>query len=277
MNSPNLTQSPPGGPKSEVSWLHRFAALVAVLAFLSIVLGAGGLSAPPLARLASIFRDSAAAAAILLAVWIWGSALGRDVKVVGFLEMILGAAAASQAAIGATAAAGVANGFFALAVCSALFTRAEWRWDELKTADLRAPSFRQLSVATAAMIFVESLLGAAYRAGAVRLAPHLILGVASAAGALWMLEVALNKFSSLRELKIASVLTAELVVLQIFLGLVVHGMELNARALARPLPGLAVLSATHAAAAALALAASLFTALEAFKYLSSRPSAPLEK
>lgn len=266
------------GPGGDVSWLHRFAAVVAILGFFGIVLGSRGLSAAPDARLALLIRNAAAASAVLLACWIWLSGSATYLKILGSAGAILGVAAALGASgtwlagvlAGAAAQPLLGNGFYGVTVSAVLFTRTDWRWDGSKTSDLAAPSFRQLSVLTTAMIFAESVLGAAYEAGAVRLAPHMVLGVATAACALWMLEMALNKFAFLRELKIAAILAGELVLLQIFIGLVTYSMALNARAQARPLPGLAVIGATHAAAAALALAASLFTMFEAFKYLSPR-------
>ncbi len=266
--------------KSDISWLHRFASLVAILSFLSIVLGSHELGSPALRDLASLARMAAALAAILLAFWLWLGGAARYIKILGILEAALGTAAAfgvsgfgpASSPYGATVRAVFASAFFGLTVSCALFTRTDWRWDGTKTADLAAPSLRQLSVVTTAMIYAEFVLGTAYRAGAARLAPHLILGVASSIGALWMVDLALNKFPSLRELKIATVLTAELVVLQIFLGLVAYSMELNARALGRSLPGQAVIGPTHAAAAVLTFGAALFATLESFKYLSTASS-----
>lgn len=263
-------------PASDVSWLHRFAALVTLLAFFAIVLGSRELSALSYERLDLILHNAAAGAAVLLAFWIWLSPSPTYLKVLVTAEAILGVGTAmgaggnafSNILAGTAVQPVIENGFYCLTISVVLLTRTDWRWDEAKTADLAAPSFRQLSVATMVMIFAESVLGGAYASGSVRLAPHMILGVVTAAAALWMLEMALNKFSGVRELKIAAILTGELVVLQMFLGLVTYSMALNAQADAHPMPGLAVIGPTHAAAAALALAASLFTMLEAFKYLS---------
>ena len=134
-----------------------------------------------------------------------------------------------------------------------------------KVADVGLPSLRQLLVVTTAGAFVSSILGTQTRPSVF---PHLLSGCAITLAALWTVEIALNKFSDAPPLKIPAIMLAELAGVQLFLGIVAHSMALNARVSAQPMPGLAVINATHAALGALVLAASLFTTFQAYKYLA---------
>jgi heme A synthase len=278
---------------NDVSWLHRFAAAVALAAFTSIVVGAVARSSAAAISTSQAMRDvpyesgyraivaTVVVFAVLLAVWLWQS------KSEGYLKL-LGAIMAGVAIIHAVVPGGILilNGepgvtaihacleyvLFSLALCLALFTRTDWRWGQAKTADVAAPSLRSLAALTTIIIFAESVLGAGLSSGSIGTPPHLWTGLVATGLALWVLEVALNKFSHVAALKIPAILLAEAVVLQLFIGLVAHSMALNARVSPQPLPGLAVINATHAAAAALALAASLFASFQAFKYLAPAAS-----
>lgn len=266
--------------RAEVSWRHRLAAFVAVLAYLSMVIQP--LANADSARFASIdqlITDGVGLTALLLAVWVVRSSSAGYIQTLAFVSAFLAVAKVAIATLSAQRPTSVvimsgrsliAECSFGLTVCVALFTRFDWRWDEIKSPDVSGPSFRQLSVFTGAMAFIDSFLGAAYRTQVIRLAPHLILGVATAVGALWMLELVLNKFSQLRELKIGTIIVAELIVLQLFIGLMAYSMELSSGNVVRPLAGLPVMRATHTAVGALTVAMSLFATLESFKYLAPR-------
>jgi heme A synthase len=162
--------------------------------------------------------------------------------------------------------------FFSLTVCLALFTRTDWRWDEPKTPDLASPSLRQILVFTATAVFLQPLLGEGFREKEMGIAPHLVLGIAVTVCALWVLEMALTKYSHLRTFKISAIFLAELVGLQLFLGIISYSMDLNARADSGPHPGLLVINVTHAAVGALVLAASLFVTFQGFKYFAHSKS-----
>ena len=281
------------GFPGEVSCLHRFAAAVALAAFTAIVMQAlasscvAAISSPdapmnvPYERGCRAIMAAVDVSALLLAIWLWQSPAKRYVKV-------LGAITASVAVIHAGVPGGIlvvgrepgaraihaclAEVLFSLAFCLALFTRTDWRWAEAKTPDVAAPSLRSLAALTTILILVESVLGAGLSVGIIGTPPHVWTGLVATFLALWVLEVALNKFSHVAALKIPAILLAEAVVLQLFVGLVAHSMMLNAPVSPRPLPGLPVMNATHAAAGALALAASLFATLQAFRYLAPAAS-----
>lgn len=278
-----------------VSWLHRFAAAVTLVAFASIVVGTfnsssfamlsrgHALSAAPYQTGHRVLALATAMGAIVLAAWLWQGQAQGYVRVLGAITAAAAVLCAAspgsnslvrQTPVAAFAQAGLAGVVFSLLLCLALFTRTDWRWDETRVADVAAPSLRNLLAVTTAIVFVESILGAVLSAGIIGTPSHMWTSLVATGSALWVLEIALNKFSQVPAVKIPSILLAEAVVLQLFVSLVVHSMELNARASLQPQPGLAVINATHAAAAALALAAGLFATFQAFRYLA--PAASLE-
>jgi heme A synthase len=283
---------------SNVSWLHRFGSLVAVMAFalyITGVLASGAtpnflatlwttpgasnpsFTAPP-PRYAHAFMVLGATVCVLsviLALWLWKSNYQRYLKNLGmitvgvFLVVALVVLSPLHNLFPVAASVGYALGiqiFFCLAVCLALFTRADWRWDELKMPDLESPSMRQVLVFTTTAVFVQPLLAEGFRKKEIGIAPHLVLGIAATACSLWILEMALTKFSHLRAFKISAVFLAQVVGLQLFLGIISLSMNLNARAVPGPQPGLVVMNVTQAAVGILALVTSLFVTCQGFKY-----------
>jgi len=284
--------------ENEVSWLHRYASLVAVMTFLLFMTGmlvssAGPISlmphwlelgasgkpdAGPPGKYAHVYQFLAVTVVVLtliLAVWLWRSHSRRYVKTLGSITagVLLGMALTVLSPVRGLYPAAVSVGytcgiqvFFCLTVCLALFTRTDWRWDEPKTPDLASPSLRQILVFSTAAVFLQPLLGEAFRQKKMGIAPHLVLGIAVLLCSLWVLEMALTKFAYLRAFKISTIFLAELVGLQFFLGIISYSMNLNARRGPDFQPGLAVMNVTHAAVGALVLATVLFVTCQGFKY-----------
>lgn len=295
--------------ENSVSWLHRLASLIAVMTFLLFLTGllasetgsnifalhaAGGtLAADPPNRYQHIYVAIAVIVsllAIIFAFLLMRSRSRRYLKVLGNITVAVLFAVALivlspllglfPAALPFAYLFGIQL-LFGMTVCLALFTRTDWRWDEPKTPDLAAPSIRQILVFTTAMIFLEPLLGEAFREKDLGIAPHLVLGIVVTGCSLWVLEMALTKYSHVRTFKISAIFFAEVVGLQLFLGIISYSMDLNGRAVPGSQPGLMVMNVTHAAIGTLVLATSLFVTFQAFKYFapveSVASSAMLEK
>lgn len=275
--------------------MHRFASLVAVMAFLFILTGAlvsGSSNTPavlawtisaPL-KYASAYGWVAAALAVFTVVltwWLWSSGSEPYIKRLAGVALsallasaLVAALAAPRLSVGAASLlyALLVQTFFALAVCLALFTRTDWRWDHDKISDLAAPSLRQVLVFLTGALFLQTLFGEAYHLGRVGLAPHLVLGIVVTLCGVWVLEMALSKFPHLAPFKLAAILLGELVGLQLFLGIIAYSLQLEARGVPGAHPGVLVMNVTHAAVGALVLATSLFVTFQAFKYLASPQS-----
>ncbi len=290
--------------ENEVSWMHRFASLVAVMTFLlfmtgMLVSGAGPISlaphwldlgagrrpdAGPPGKYAHVYQFLAAtviALTFILALWLWKSHSRRYLKILGtitagvLLAIVLVVSSPLRGLFPAAVSVGYTCGiqvFFCLTVCLALFTRTDWRWDEFKTPDLASPSLRQILVFSTAAVFLQPFLGEAFRQKKMGIAPHLVLGIAVLLCSLWVLEMALTKFPYLRAFKISTVFLAELAGLQFFFGIISYSMNLNAGNGPGSQPGLVVMNVTHAAVGALVLATILFVTCQAFKYFGPAES-----
>ncbi|TAM78835.1 MAG: hypothetical protein EPN47_20870 [Acidobacteria bacterium] len=281
-----------------VSWLHRFGSLIAVMAFLLYMTGVlassshgaslitpfpsgAGFPSPPspgkYAHAFLILAITVTALTVVFVWWLWKSKSRRYLKNLGIiavgvlLAMAFAVLSPTQHRFPAEVSVGYVFGiqtFFCLTVCLALFTRTDWRWDEPKAPDLASPSMRQVLVFTTTAVFIQPFLGKGFREKALGIAPHLVLGIAVMACSLWVLEMAMTKFSHMRAFKISAVFLAEVVGLQLFFGIISYSMNLNARAVSGPQPGLTVMNVTHAAVGELVLATSLFVTFQGFKYFA---------
>lgn len=290
---------------NDVSWLHRFATLVTCMTFGLIIAGAlvtsndAGLSVPDWPTAFGSFRlprmvggikfelthrmiaGTVGLLTIALAVWLAMSKEKRYVKILGGLAVL---AVIAQAVLGGVGVlfylpkavvighAGLAEIFFSLTFCLALFTRTDWRWDHPKAQDIHSPSLRSLAVFTSAAVFAQIILGATFRYSVLGILPHFLGGVAVTIAVLWLLETVFNKFSDVKGLKIPAVLLAEVVVLQFFLGIITYSMKLNYPDPAQPVPGVVIMSTTHVAVGALVLASSLYMTFQVFKYVAPQGS-----
>ena len=284
-----------------VSWLHRFGSLVAVMTFLLYMTGVlasstgssvfvphvgsnGYTSAASPGKYAHAFVILAitlGTLTVIFAVWLWKSNSHRYLKNLGIitvgvlLAMALVALSPARNLFPSAVSIGYTFGiqiFFCLTVCLALFTRTDWRWDEPKTPDLASPSMRQILIFATTAVFVQPLLGMGFREKFIGIAPHLVLGIAVMCCSLWVLEMALTKFSHLRAFKISAVFFAEVMGLQLFFGIISYSMILNARAVPGAQPGLVVMNVTHAAVGILVMATSLFVTCQGFKYFAPASS-----
>ena len=285
----------------EVSWMHRFATFVACATFGLIIAGAlvtsndAGLSVPDwptafgsfqIPRLVGgvrfeithrLIAGSVGLLTMILAFWIWRSKSRRYVKILGGVAVL---AVIAQAVLGGLGvlfflpvAISVSHAllgqiFFSLAFSLALFTRTDWSWDSARVPNASSPSLRGLAVFTTAAIYLQIVLGAAFRHNGSGILPHFLGGVVVTISVLWLLETVFNKYSDVRSLKIAAVLLAEAVILQFFFGIVTYSMKLNAAGAPQPLPGVVVITTTHVAVGTLVVASTLFMTFQVFKYVA---------
>lgn len=283
-------------------WLARYATLVAGATFLLIIAGAlvtsndAGLSVPDWPTSFGTFRlprmvggvlyehghrmiaATVGLLTVILALWLWKQEPRRWVRWLGGIAVltviaqgVLGGITVLfflPAAISVTHAC-LAQAFFCLMVSLALFTRAEWRWNEPKLEDASIPSLRLLSGATTAAIFLQLMLGAAFRHSGFGIAPHVVGAVVVTVGVAWVVTRVLTQIPHEAPLRRPALLLLQLLVFQIFLGVGAYAMKLATRDAPQPTLPLVAITTTHVAVGALVLAASFVVTLEAFWLLSS--------
>src|SRR5690348_8810415 len=133
---------------------------------------------------------------LFLALWLWKSDERRWVRRLGGIAVLT---VIAQAVLGGITVLFYLPGpvsvghaclgqlFFCITVSLALFTRYDWRWDKPVAQDALTPSLRQLAAGTTAAIFLQLMLGAAFRHNGLGIIPHVIGAVVVAVGAFWIL------------------------------------------------------------------------------------------
>ena len=288
-------------------WLARYAAFVAFATFLLIVAGAlvtsndAGLSVPDWPTSFGSFRmprmvggvkyehghrmiaGTVGLLTLFLAVWLWKTDERKWVRRLGGIAVL---AVVAQAVLGGITVlfylpapvsvghACLAQLFFSITVSLALFTRYDWRWDQARIEDARALSLRRLTAGTTAAIFLQLMLGAAFRHNGFGIIPHVIGAVVVAVGVFWILVRLLTGHPREPRLVRPALWLAALLAVQLLLGIGSYVMKLAARDAPQPLPPVVAVTTTHVAVGALVLAASLVLTLQAFRKTEVRSQEP---
>jgi len=282
-------------------WLHRYAALTAVASFCLIVVGAlvtsngAGDSVPswPLAAGNQLLpadwgggvfyeythRILAGIVGVLslgLAVWLGRSEPRRWVRRLGYLGF---AAVVIQGGLGgmrvlllarpaaAIVHAALAHVFFCIVVILAVVTARDWDREMPPEAAEAGPiPLFHLAAATTAATYVQLLLGAALRHGALTLAPHIVGSIVVAAGGTLVVARVLSRHAGHRGLRRAGLLFAWVLALQMALGLGAYWarfMGYDAVPISLPV----TVTSGHVAAGALLLAAGVVLVLRSRRML----------
>jgi cytochrome c oxidase assembly protein subunit 15 len=181
-------------------WLHRFAKLVAGATFILIFVGGlvtstdSGLAVPdwpttyghfmfsfPLSQMVGgivyehghrLVASIVGILMVILAFWLWRKEPRRWMRYLGLVALLV---VILQGLLGGITvlfllptAISVSHGalaqtFFCLTICLALFTSKEWQQSPTKIEDLHRPSLSMLTIATTAAVFLQLLLGAVMR------------------------------------------------------------------------------------------------------------------
>jgi len=283
-------------------WLHAYAIFVACGTFLLIIAGAlvtsndAGLSVPDWPTSFGTFRmprmvggvlyehghrmiaATVGLLTVIFALWAWRSEPRRWVR------WLAGAAVLTVIAQGvlggitvlfylpaavSTGHAALAQTFFCIMVSLAMFTGRDWRWDEPKSDDLGAPSLRHLAVATTVAIYVQLILGAAFRHNGLGILPHIIVAALVTFLVGWMASRIFSRFSGEKRLVRAMGLLLGLAIVQVLLGIGAYMMRLASRNAPQPLPPVVNVTTAHVAVGALVLAASVILSLQIFRRVAA--------
>jgi heme A synthase len=131
---------------------------------------------------------------------------------------------------------------------------------------------RQLAAGTTAAVFLQLILGAAFRHKGFGISPHIVGAVVVAGCVLWLLVRVLTESPRRSGLVRPVLLLTALLVLQLCLGVVSYFAKMAATNAPQPLSPLIEITAAHVAVGALVLASSLVATLQVFR----NPAAPCE-
>jgi cytochrome c oxidase assembly protein subunit 15 len=286
-------------------WLHRYAMLVAFSTFILVIAGAlvtsndAALSIPswpapfhwpaamgPGGRFELSHRVVAGTVSMLtvvLALLLWKFEPRRWVRRLGAIAVLT---VIAQAVLGGVTVlldlpvvtsvghACLGQIFFCIMVSLALFTRPGFHWDGPKANDSASPSLRTLAGATTSLIFVQLLLGAAFRHHGFGIIPHVVGAGLVTVSVLWLMVRTLSDFRHQPQVTRPAWLLTGLLVAQVGLGIGAYWELWTNRDAPQPLPPVVLVTTTHVAVGALVLAASLALTFQAYRFSVSPDAAP---
>jgi cytochrome c oxidase assembly protein subunit 15 len=157
--------------------------------------------------------------------------------------------------------------FFCSVVGIAVFTSAWWVSDPAPLDNGGSPSLLRIGPWTIAAVFVQLVLGAAFRHKWFGIIPHLIGAVVVTALIFWMAAALKRRFPAHPALTRSRKMLHALIGSQLLLGGAAYWSRLYARSFPQPIPVMVTLTVAHTVVGALVLAATLVVTLMCYRLL----------
>jgi cytochrome c oxidase assembly protein subunit 15 len=285
--------------------LHKFAVFTACSTFCLLIAGAlvtsndAGLSIPdwPLAYGSltppmvggiryeythRVFATCIGLLTIVLAAWLWKAAQRPWLRWMGVAA--LGGVIAQGILGGMTvrmyqpppisaAHATLAQLFFSTVVAIAVFTSAWWQGSVAEMDDPGTPQVRSLVIWTVSAVFLQLILGAAFRHKGFGIIPHLV-GAVVVTLLVFMTAGALKRrFPASSPLRNCARILHILIGVQLLLGAGAWWSRVYAARFPQPAPVMVALTVVHTVTGALVLASTLVTALLSYRILRAEATA----
>ncbi len=146
-----------------------------------------------------------------------------------------------------------------------------WQKDHPQFDEAASRAASQLATWTTITIFVQLILGAAFRHGAFGIQPHMTGAGIVTIMVIWAARTVKHSFPGIREMRLRIVFLHATFGIQILLGVAAYWAVLRAGANFQPSATYVTLTVAHVLGGALLLAASLILTLSCFRLI--RPSA----
>jgi len=220
---------------------------------------------------------------IVMAVWTQRIEQRKWMKALGWIAL---AAVVGQGVLGgltvlfflpwavSTAHATLAQTIFCAVVAMALFTSKSWLQDADPIHESgTAPSTPALTAVTAACVWIQLILGAAFRHSGMKLLPHLIGACVVAGMICWTVVRVLTHYSKYPQLRKPAELLLALLMVQLGLGFVAYITRVQwGRDAVQPLASMVLSTVSHVAGGALVLATSVVLAIQTRRMIPSSAS-----
>lgn len=289
---PNASHNP--------TWLHRFAVGTAVATWFLVVAGAlvtsndAGLSVPdwPLSYgtwmpplVGGILYEHGhrmvaslvGLLTIIQGLWLWHREPRRWVRRLGFAALLT---VIVQGILGgitvlyllpapvSIAHACLAQLFFCAMVSIALVTSPGWKQAVPRVEDTGTPRLSVLCLLTSAIVFLQLVLGAMLRHGAVDVGAHVAGAVAAGLGVGWTVAAVCRRKVVGSALGRTAGWLLGLLIVQLMLGAGAYWIRVVTQGAVQPEPAMVVLTVLHVAVGALVLAASVVLTFEVYRRLT---------
>jgi heme a synthase len=160
--------------------------------------------------------------------------------------------------------------FFSTVVAIAVFTGTWWMAELPEVEDKGSPHIRSLVVWTALAVFLQLILGAAFRHKGFGIIPHLI-GAVIVTILIFMTAGALKRrFPGVAPLRNCARFLHILIGVQLLLGAGAYWSRLYAASFPQPIAVMVALTVVHTVTGALVLATTLVTALVSYRLIAVR-------
>ena len=283
--------------------MHRFAIFTASVTLILIVAGAlvtsndAGLSVPDWpTSYGSIYKiphmvggikyehthrmiaEFVGLLTIILAVWTWRAEKRRWLRILGLAAIgtviaqgILGGITVLHLLPPAvsSAHAAVAQTFFCIAVCIAVFTGRRWLQEHPRTElDTRRPTLFTLTLLSIFVLYVQLLLGAMFRHHGLSWWPHVVHAGVVAIVLPWTAVRAISVYSNVEAVKRPAVMMLSLMVAQLCFGFLAFITRVMwGQDAAQPELPMVIATVVHVAVGALLLATSVVLAIQVWRHV----------
>jgi heme a synthase len=230
---------------------------------------------------------------IIAAIWTFRAETRSWMKLLGVFALIV---VIAQGVLGgitvllflpwavSTAHATLAQTFFCIIVSMALFTSRSWTkpkpesqtfsetsmalsHSETTADDPHRPALRTLAIFSVASVYVQLILGAAFRHSGIKLLPHLISAAVVTVLLLWTCRRALAQSSPSPDLRRSAKLVLMTLSAQLLLGFAAYLTRVRWGADApQPLAGMVISTVAHVAVGALLLAETVVLAVQSWRH-----------
>ncbi len=157
--------------------------------------------------------------------------------------------------------------FFGTVVSLALFSGRWWQSEVPQQEDVGWPPLRKLAVWAVVAIFLQLILGAAFRHKGFGITPHLVGAAIVAVVVFWTAGALRRRFHANRTLRRCSVALHMLLGTQLLLGGAAWWSRLSTRDYPQPMPLTVTLTVAHTVSGALTLALAILVALISYRIL----------
>lgn len=215
---------------------------------------------------------------IVIAIWTWRSDRRRWMKYLGIGAL---GTVIAQGVLGgitvlfylppaiSTAHAAVAQTFFCIAVCIALFTGRQWV-EEVPRIELdnRRPSLQTLTLLSIFVLYVQLILGAMFRHHGLSWWPHVAHAVIVAFVLSWTTIRALSQYAEIDAVRRPAITLLSLLIAQLCLGFVAFLTRVAwGKDAVQPELPMVISTVAHVAVGALILATAVVLAIQVWRHV----------
>lgn len=173
--------------------------------------------------------------------------------------------------------ASVAQLFFLLTVGLAVFTGRGWLADIPQCEDLAQPSLFSLGISLTAAIWIQIILGAAYRHDALGVTPHMLGAVVVTGLAIWLAGRMLAQHGEVTALRQPAWGLLLLLLVQVGLGIWTYFVKLATQQAPQPPPARIALATLHLVCGSLLLGLAFWITLRLRRYVQVNPWISLQQ